>query len=50
MIHTAHQLHILISYIFNVHFTDRNSFGKVMSGNIMSCEMRHIIIILKKVL
>jgi len=48
MIHPAHQLLILIYYIFNVHVTDINSFGKIMSHNIMSCEMDHIIIMLKK--
>ena len=50
MIHTAHQLHILIYYNFNVHITDINSFGKVMSHNIMSCQMKHIIIMLKSCL
>ena len=47
MIHPVRQLHILIYYTFNVRVTDINSFGKVMSHNIMSCEMKHIIIMLK---
>ena len=48
MIHTAHQLHILNYYIINVHFADRNSVGNVMSHNIMSCKMKHTIIMLRK--
>ena len=47
MIHHAHQLLILIYCVFDVYVTDRNSFGKVMSHNIMSREMKHIIIMLK---
>jgi hypothetical protein len=48
MIHTAHQLLILNYYIINVRFADGNSVGKVMSHNIMSCKIKHTIIMLRK--